>query len=129
MLKSVLTPKKINSCHIFKIAIFSKFFGDLMSHIIREYADEEIIYFLYILPLKMMDVLLSVFLVSSLYVSMCKLCKCIKQARKGFRTKARDWDFIDFRIQNSEFSWLGNSSRVFIRILAGKTQLIFRSDS
>ena len=23
----------------------------------------------------------------------------IKQARKGFRTKARDWDFIDFRIQ------------------------------
>jgi hypothetical protein len=23
-----------------------------------------------------------------------------KSERKGFRTKARDWDFIDFRIQN-----------------------------
>ena len=50
----------------FKIAIFSKFFGDLMSHIIREYADEEIKYFLYASPLKIMGILLSVFLVSSL---------------------------------------------------------------
>ena len=49
------------------MAIFSKFFGDLMSHIIREYADEEMKYFLYILPLKIMGILLSVFLVSSLY--------------------------------------------------------------
>ena len=48
--------------------IFSKFFGDLMSHIIREYADEEMKYFLYILSLKIMDILLSVFLVSSLYL-------------------------------------------------------------
>ena len=38
-----------------------------MSHILREYADEEMKYFLYILPLKIMDILLSVFLVSSLY--------------------------------------------------------------
>jgi hypothetical protein len=29
------------SCHISKLAIFSKFFGDLMSHIIREYAGKE----------------------------------------------------------------------------------------
>ena len=33
--KSVLTPQKKNSCIIFKIDIFSKFFGDAMSHIIR----------------------------------------------------------------------------------------------
>jgi hypothetical protein len=49
------------------MAIFSKFFGDLMSHIIREYADEEIKYFLYVSPLKIMGILLSDFLVSSLY--------------------------------------------------------------
>ena len=29
------------SCHIFKIDIFSKLLSDLVSHIIREYADEE----------------------------------------------------------------------------------------
>ena len=65
--KLVLLPQMKISCHIFKLAIFSKFFGDLMTHIIREYADEEMKYFLYILPLKIMGILLSVFLVSSLY--------------------------------------------------------------
>ena len=50
------------------MAIFSKFFGDLMSHIIREYADEEIKYFLYVSPLKIMGILLSDFMVSSLYI-------------------------------------------------------------
>ena len=39
--KSVLTPMKKTSCHIFKMAIFSKFFGDLMTYIIREYAGKE----------------------------------------------------------------------------------------
>ena len=34
--KWVLTPQKKTSCHIFKMAIFSKFFGDIMSHIIKE---------------------------------------------------------------------------------------------
>ena len=58
------------SCHIFKLGIFSKFFGDLMSYIIREYADEEIEYFLYIWPLKIMGMLLSVFLVSSLSIKL-----------------------------------------------------------
>ena len=51
------------------MAIFSEFFDDLMSHIISEYADEEMKYFLYILQSKIMGILLSVFLVSSLYVS------------------------------------------------------------
>ena len=64
--KLVSLPQMEISGHIFKLAIFSKFFGDLMSHIIREYADEEMKYFLYILPLKIMGILLSVFLVSSL---------------------------------------------------------------
>ena len=32
------------------MAIFSKFFGDLMSHIIRECADEETKYFLNVKP-------------------------------------------------------------------------------
>ena len=65
--KLVLLPQMEISCHIFKLAIFSKFFGDLMSHIIREYADEEIKYFLYVSPSKIMDILLSDFMVSSLY--------------------------------------------------------------
>ena len=30
----VLTPKKKNSCHIFKMTVFSKLFGDFMSHIL-----------------------------------------------------------------------------------------------
>ena len=33
--KWVLPPQKKNTSHIFKIDIFSKFFGDVMSHIIR----------------------------------------------------------------------------------------------
>ena len=33
--KYVLTPQKKTSCHIFKMAIFSKLFGDFMSHITR----------------------------------------------------------------------------------------------
>ena len=46
------------------MAILTKFFDDLMNHIIREYADEEMKYFLYILPLKIMGILLSDFTVS-----------------------------------------------------------------
>ena len=33
--KQVLIPQKKTSCHVFKMSIFSKFFGDVMSHIIR----------------------------------------------------------------------------------------------
>jgi hypothetical protein len=40
--KQVLTPQKKTSCHFFKIAIFSKFFHDAMSHIIRWNADKKI---------------------------------------------------------------------------------------
>ena len=36
--KWVFTPQKETSSHIFKMAIFSKTFGDLISHIIRLYA-------------------------------------------------------------------------------------------
>ena len=32
---------KETSCHILKMAIFSKFFGDLMTYVIREYADKK----------------------------------------------------------------------------------------
>jgi hypothetical protein len=32
--KCVLTPQKGTSCHIFRMAIFSKFFGDFIGHII-----------------------------------------------------------------------------------------------
>ena len=41
--KWVLTPQKETSSHIFKRAIFSKKFGDLISHIIRLYAGKVII--------------------------------------------------------------------------------------
>jgi hypothetical protein len=33
--------KKFLSVHIFKMAILTKFFGDLMNHITREYADKK----------------------------------------------------------------------------------------
>ena len=40
--KWVLPPQKKNTSHIFKIDIFSKFFGDVMSHIIRWNAGKKI---------------------------------------------------------------------------------------
>ena len=64
--KLVLLPQMEISCHIFKLAIFSKFFGDLMSQIIREYAGEETKQILNISPLKIMDLLLSLFQVPTL---------------------------------------------------------------
>ena len=39
-LRSQTSQKEIN-CHIFKVAILTKFFGDLMNHITREYAGEK----------------------------------------------------------------------------------------
>ena len=48
------------------MAILTKFFGDLMNHIIREYAGKKIKSFLNVSLLKIMDILLSVFMVSSL---------------------------------------------------------------
>ena len=39
--KWVLPPMKEISCHIFKTAILTKFFDDLMNHIIREYAGKK----------------------------------------------------------------------------------------
>ena len=71
--KWVLLHQMEISCHIFKLALFSKFFGDLMSHIIREYADEEMKHFLHTLPLKIMGIFLSVFLVSSLYLRLTNI--------------------------------------------------------
>jgi hypothetical protein len=65
--KRVLLHQMEISCHIFKLAIFSKFFGDLMSHIIRECAGKETKYFLNVSPLKIMGILLSLFKVFGLY--------------------------------------------------------------
>ena len=67
--KRVLLHQMEISCHIFKLDIFSKFFGDLMSHIIREYAGKEMEYFLNVSPLKIMGILLSLFMVFSLYLA------------------------------------------------------------
>ena len=64
--KLILPCIKETSCHIFKMAFFSKFFGDLITHITREYAGKKIKSFLNVSPLKIMDILLSVFMVSSL---------------------------------------------------------------
>ena len=41
-----MTPQKEIGCHIFKMAIISKFFLDLMDHIIRKYAGKKMKYFL-----------------------------------------------------------------------------------
>ena len=60
------TPQKEISCHIFKMAILTKLFGDLMNHIIREYAGKKIKLFLNATPLKIRDNLLTLFKVSSL---------------------------------------------------------------
>ena len=38
----VLTPQKETGCHIFKMTIFSKFFGDVMTYKIRENAGKRI---------------------------------------------------------------------------------------
>ena len=65
--KWILTPQKEISCHIFKMAILTKFFGDLMNQMIREYAGKKIKLFLNVSPLKIMDIFLSLFKVSSLY--------------------------------------------------------------
>ena len=43
------------------MGIFSKFFGDLITHITREYAGKKIKSFLNVSPLEIMDLLLSVF--------------------------------------------------------------------
>ena len=43
--KWILTPQKEISCHIFKMAILTKFFGDLMNHITKECADKIINHF------------------------------------------------------------------------------------
>ena len=40
--KWVLTPQKKTSYHIFEMDIFSNFFGDVMSHIIRQNAGKKI---------------------------------------------------------------------------------------
>ena len=64
--KLILPSMKETSCHIFKMAIFSKIFGDLMTHITREYAGKKMKSFLNVSPLKIMDIILSVFMVSSL---------------------------------------------------------------
>ena len=66
--KWVLTPQKEISCHIFKMAILTKFFGDLMNHIIKKYAGKQIKLFLNVSSLKFMDIVLSLFKVSSLYM-------------------------------------------------------------
>ena len=71
--KWVLLHQMEISCHIFKLALFSKFFGDLMSHIIREYADEEMKLFLNVSSLKIKDNLLSLFMLLSLYVTISSI--------------------------------------------------------
>ena len=63
-----MTPQKEISCQIFKMAIFSQFFVDLMSHIKREYAGKKIKWFLNVSPLTIVNILLWPFMVFSLYI-------------------------------------------------------------
>ena len=63
-----MTPQKEISCHIFNMAFFQKFFADLMSHIIREYAGMKIKWFLNVSPLTIMNKLLWPFMLLSLYI-------------------------------------------------------------
>ena len=65
--KWVLRPQKEISCHIFKMAILTKFFDNLMNHITREYAGKKIKLFLNVSPLTIVHLLLWPFKVASLY--------------------------------------------------------------
>ena len=64
--KWVLSPQKEISCHIFKMAILTKFFDDLMNHITREYAGKKMKIFLYVSPFTIVHLLLWPFKVASL---------------------------------------------------------------
>ena len=66
--KWVLRPQKEISCHIFKMAILTKFFDNLMNHITREYAGKKIKLFLNVSPLTIVHLLLWPFKVASLYL-------------------------------------------------------------
>ena len=66
--KGVLLHQMEINCYNYKNDIFSKFFGDLTSHIFKEYADKEIKSFLDVSSIKIMDILLSLFMVFSLYI-------------------------------------------------------------
>ena len=67
--KWVLRPRKKISWHIFKMAILTKFFDDLMNHIVREYAGEKMNLFLNVSPLTIVNLILWPFKVSSLYLN------------------------------------------------------------
>ena len=54
----VLTPQREIGCHTFILAVLTKFFGDLMNHIIREYTGKEIKLFLNVSPLTIVNLLL-----------------------------------------------------------------------
>jgi hypothetical protein len=53
--KWVLAPQKKISCHIFKMAILTKFFDDLMNHLSREYAGKKMKLFLNVSPLTILN--------------------------------------------------------------------------
>ena len=56
--KWILDPQKEISCHIFKKAILTKFFDDLMNHITREYAGKKKKLFLNVSSLTIVNLLL-----------------------------------------------------------------------
>ena len=62
-----MTPQRKISCHMFKMPIFPKFFGDIMSHIIRSHADEKIKYFVELFISKNFEYTFSLSLVIGLY--------------------------------------------------------------
>jgi hypothetical protein len=64
--KWVLRPQKEISCHIFKMAILTKFFDNLMNHITRKYAGKKFKLFLNVSPLTIVHLLLWPFKVASL---------------------------------------------------------------
>ena len=66
--KWILTPQKEISCHIFKMAILTKFFDDLMNQKTREYAGKKMKSFLNVSPLTIVSLLLWPFKVASLYI-------------------------------------------------------------
>ena len=87
--KWILPSMKETSRHIFKMAIFSKFFGDLITHITWEYAGKKMKSFLNVSPLKIMDLLLSVFF------GIQSLCNCV---HKNLAPKLSQKVFIISRI-------------------------------
>ena len=116
--KWVLRPQKEISCHIFKMAILTKFFDDLINHITREYAGKKMKFFLNVSPLTIAHLLLWPFKVASLYniVILGKNANSIEASmaiQKGHEIRIFCWHFFISISGNNANPTVGCASGLF----------------